>query len=102
MKPMLLVPVSVEGVNPIVGILAGGTRLTLTGHGFPSERLTLEFGTYSATSTEHCSPTRCSVLTPPGRLDDVGVQLGPVTIAFPGRPRVSLPGVTFTYLANPR
>ena len=90
----------IANVSPDVGILAGGTRITVTGQDFPQRHVIMSFGHYNSASLERCSHTTCFVMTPPGNSSEAGVQL-PVSLMFPGQAPIPTP-FTFTYQPNPR
>ena len=87
-------------ISPDVGILAGGTRITVTGQNFPQRNVIMSYGNYNSASLETCSHTTCFVITPPGNSSEVGVQL-PVSLTFHGQVSIPTP-FTFTYQPNPR
>ena len=91
---------TVTRISPEIGILAGGTRLTLTGQNFPPSQVILLYGNYSATSIEACSPTTCIVLTPTAEPEDVENQLQ-ITVIFPGYTPIPIHFV-FVYKTNPQ
>ena len=89
---------TVTSISPGIGILAGGTRLTLTGCGFIPE-IVMSYGDYATTSSELCSLTTCFVTTPAGKSVDVGIEL-PISLIFRGQEPVTT-SFTFTYQPNP-
>ena len=91
---------TIASISPDVGILAGGTRITVTGQDFPQSNVIMSYGRYNSASLETCSPTTCFVMTPPGNSSEVGVQL-PVSLIFPGQASIPTP-FTFTYQPNPQ
>ena len=90
----------IASISPDVGILAGGTRITVTGQDFPQRNVIMSYGHYNSASLEKCSHTTCFLMTPPGSSSDVGVQL-PVSLTFHGQTSIPTP-FTFTYKPNPR
>jgi hypothetical protein len=88
------VVVSLTGVSPSTGPLAGGTLVTLTGGGF-SSGATVTFGGTAATSVTHGSPTTLTAVTParPAGIVDVSVTV-------PGLPPATL-AQSFAYVAPP-
>ena len=91
---------TIASISPDVGILAGGTRITVVGQNFPQRNVIMSHGRYNSVSLETCSHTACFVMTPPGSSSDVGVQL-PVSLTFHGQASIPTP-FTFTYKPNPR
>ena len=91
---------TIASISPDVGILAGGTRITVSGQNFPQHNVMMSYGQYNSTSLETCSDTTCFVMTPPGNSSDVGVQL-PVSLIFHDQASIPTP-FTFTYQPDPR
>ena len=91
---------TIASISPNVGILAGGTRITVTGQDFPQRNVTMSYGHYNSASLETCSRTTCFVMTPPGNSSEVGLQL-PVSLIFSGQVSNPTP-FTFTYQPDPR
>ena len=91
---------TIASISPDVGILAGGTRITVTGQNFPKRNVTMSYGNYNSASLETCSHTTCFVMTPPGNSSEVGVQL-PVSLTFHGQAPIRT-SFTFTYQTDPR
>ena len=90
---------TIASISPDVGILVGGTRITVTGQNFPQRNVITSYGNYNSASLETCSHT-CFVITPPGNSSEVGVQL-PVSLMFHGQASILTP-FTFTYQPDPR
>ena len=57
-------------ISPSQGILAGGTKLIITGRHL-GESIEIKYGAYIAVSTS-CSDESCEVITPPGYAADIG------------------------------
>lgn len=57
---------SISGINPPNGPLAGGTTVTITGHGFQGGATTVVFGSANGTGVTVASDSSLSVLTPAG------------------------------------
>ena len=91
---------TLSSISPNVGILAGGTRITVTGQDFPQRPASMSYGEYVATSLDACLQTTCLLMTSPGNSSDVGVQL-PIILTFQGQAPINTP-FTFTYQPNPR
>ena len=91
---------TVASISPVVGILAGGTKITVVGENFPQHHFLMSYGEYVATSLEQCSQTTCYITTSHGDSADVAVKLL-ISLAFHGyEPLATL--FTFTYMPNPQ
>ena len=90
---------TIESISPVVGILAGGTRITVIGQNFPQRRVIMSYGDYDSALLETCSQTTCFITIPPGSSSDVGVQL-PISLTFHGQAPITTP-FTFNYQPNP-
>jgi hypothetical protein len=86
---------TVTGVNPALGLVTGGTKVSVKGTGFTSGT-TVQFGSTPATSVTVLSSTSLSVVAPPGSPGLVDVT---VTTADGTSPVVN--GDRFTYVALP-
>jgi hypothetical protein len=85
-------PATVTSVSPAVGVVAGGTSVTITGTGFLSGA-TVTFGGVSATDVVFVSSTELTAVTPPG-VGTVNVQ-----VTNPSAPSGTLVN-GFTYLIS--
>ena len=90
----------ITGISPDIGILAGGTRLTLSGQNFIPGIVLMSYGDYVTASSEPCTHTTCFVMTSPGKLADAGIKV-PISLTFPGLEPIST-SFTFTYKPNPQ
>ena len=91
---------TIQSISPDKGIVAGRTRITVTGQNFPELNILMSYGNYDAASMEPCSQTVCFVMTEPGDSSDIGVQL-PISLTFQGQTPITTP-FTFTYKSNPQ
>ena len=91
---------TVASITPVVGILSGGTKITVVGENFPQSHALMSYGEYVAASLEQCSQTTCYIMTSHGDSTDVGVKLS-ISLTFHGyEPLTTL--FTFTYMPNPQ
>lgn len=65
---------SVTGVSPAIGLVAGGTRVTVTGTGF-SHVVAVRFGTASGSSLRVLSTTSLQVTSPPHDTSQVHITV---------------------------
>ena len=91
---------TIASISPDIGIVAGGTRITVDGQNFPQLNVLMTYGDYATVSLEQCSLTTCFVMTPPGNSSDVGIQL-PISLTFQGQACITT-SFTFTYKPNPQ
>ena len=90
----------ITSISPDIGILAGGTRLTLTGQNFIPSFILMFYGDYVTTSSMPCSNTTCFVRTSPGKAADAGIKL-PISLTSHCQERINT-SFTFTYQPNPQ
>jgi hypothetical protein len=85
----------ITGLSPSGGPTAGGSSVTVTGHGFgPGTTATIfNFGTTPATSVSCASTTTCTVVAPPHKAGVVTVQ-AKVGVKVSAK---SAPAARFTY-----
>ena len=86
---------TVTSVSPALGLVTGGTKVSVKGTGFTSGT-TVQFGSTPATSVTVLSSTSLSVVTPPG-----SPGLVDVTVTTPDGTSLVVNGDRFTYVALP-
>ena len=91
---------TVTSISPDIGILAGGTHLTLTGQNFIPGIILMSYGDYVTVSSEPCLHTFCVVTTSAGNAKDVGIKLQ-IFLTFPRQEPIAT-SFTFTYQPNPQ
>jgi len=86
---------TVTGVSPNAGSTAGGTKVTVSGHGFAlgTSATTFKFGATKASGVDCTSATSCTVTAPKHEAGTVDVV---ATVAKMSSPK-SPPGDSFTY-----